>query len=201
MSERDREPTSSSQATGDDGGERSTTDASNQPRDPSRRRALSIGVGVLGGGLAAVPLIPALGYLVYPLSNTITSAGDDFIEVGGRAQFGPTVPIKVDLFADRKDAWSVTRQVKIGSCWVLEREGELKAFSTVCPHLGCAIDFDAEASVFRCPCHRSEFDLDGAPAFGPSPRALDTLEIKQESELVAIRYRRFRQNIREKVEV
>ncbi len=201
MSERDRESESSSPASGEAAGATSAADASSQPRDPSRRRALSIGIGVLGGGLAAAPLIPALGYLVYPLSNTITSAGEGFIDVGGRGQFGPTVPVKVDLFADRKDAWSVTRQVKIGSAWVLEREGELKAFSTVCPHLGCAIDFDTEANAFRCPCHRSEFDLDGTPVEGPSPRALDTLEVKEESELVAIRYRRFRQNISEKVEV
>ena len=91
------------------------------PSSLGRRRALSIGVGVLGGGLALGPLIPALGYILHPLSNTITSAGEGFIGVGGRGQFGPTIPIKVDLFADRKDAWSVTRQVKIGSCWVLER--------------------------------------------------------------------------------
>ena len=191
MSDRDREP----QPPSDDAGA-----GASGPEDPSRRRALAIGVSVLGGGLVVAPLVPALGFLGFPLRGAVTSAGGDFIAAGSRAQFGPTIPIKVDLYADRRDAWAVERQVKIGSCWVLERDGELKAFSTVCPHLGCAIEYDEEASAFRCPCHRSEFDLDGTPVEGPSPRGLDTLEVKQDAGLVAIRYQRFRQGVGEKVE-
>lgn len=171
------------------------------PEDPSRRKLLKVGVGVLGGGLACVCGVPALGFLAHPLTNEITSSGEGFLPVGDRSQFSPTVPVKVDLFASRRDAWSRVDSVKIGSAWVLEREGELVAYSTSCPHLGCAVDFDGDDGVFKCPCHRSEFQLDGVAAAGPSPRALDTLEVQEESGLVAIRFQRFRQGIADKVEV
>lgn len=178
---------------------------SGAPIDPSRRRALKIGIGVLGAGAAAIPAVPALGYLAHPLFHEITTSGGAFIDVGPRTQFSADVPVKVDLYTDRRDAWVVTPKVKVGSCWVLERDSGLVAYSSVCPHLGCAVDFDAAAGAFKCPCHRSEFDLNGAPIHGPSPRPLDTLALETEpreaTELVKIRFQRFRQGIREKVEV
>jgi menaquinol-cytochrome c reductase iron-sulfur subunit len=81
---------------------------------------------------------------------------------------------------------------------VLERDGALHAFSTVCPHLGCAVDYDPAAGKFKCPCHRSAFGLDGSVEAGPSPRPLDALEVKEEDGLVAIRLVRYRQGIAQK---
>jgi len=77
----------------------------------------------------------------------------------------------------------------------VEVDGKLTAFSTVCPHLGCAVDFDAAAGKFKCPCHRSAFGVAGTVEEGPSPRALDTLEVREEGGLVSIRYQRFRQGV------
>ncbi len=171
------------------------------PEDPGRRRMLKIGVGVLGSGLAAVSAVPAIGFVCHPLTNNVTSSGEGYLPVGKRSQFSPTIPVKVDLFASRRDAWTRVDSVKVGSAWVLEQDGKLIAYSTTCPHLGCAVDFDANDGVFKCPCHRSEFKLDGAPASGPSPRPLDTLDVQEDEGLVAIRFQRFRQGISEKVEV
>lgn len=176
-------------------------DGSGGPADGSRRALLKTGVGVLGGGLALLPLAPALGYLVYPLANDVTSSGAGFLPIGKRKSFGGAKPVKVDLYADRVDAWTRAPEVKIGSAWVIELDGRLTAFSTVCPHLGCAIDFDPEAGKFRCPCHKSSFSLRGEVEEGPSPRALDTLEIKEEDARVAIRYCRFRQGVAAKEEL
>ena len=163
------------------------------PETASRRKLLKLGIGALGCGLAAVPVVPALGYLVHPLRSGPGAAGA-FLPVGKRGEFGAT-PVWVDLYADRRDAWSREANVKLGSCWVLEREGKLQAFSTSCPHLGCAVDFDAAASKFKCPCHRSAFAIGGAVEAGPSPRPLDTLELTEEGGLVAIRFQRFRQGV------
>ena len=170
------------------------------PADGSRRTMLKAGVGLLGGGLALVPLVPALGYLAYPVTNKVTSSGEGFLPVGRRGSFGGAKPVKVDLYADRVDAWSRVKNVKVGSAWVIELDGKLTAFSTVCPHLGCAVDFDPEAGKFKCPCHRSAFSLAGAVEEGPAPRPLDTLEVEEEGGLVAIRFQRFRQGIAAKEE-
>jgi menaquinol-cytochrome c reductase iron-sulfur subunit len=163
------------------------------PEAISRRKLLKLGVGALGCGLAAVPVVPALGYLVHPLRMGPAEAGA-MVAVGKRSAFGP-VPVRVDLFADRRDAWNRESNVKLGSCWVLERDNALLALSTSCPHLGCAVDFDAGGGNFKCPCHRSAFDLAGKVQGGPSPRGMDSLELKEANGLVSIRLQRFRQGV------
>jgi menaquinol-cytochrome c reductase iron-sulfur subunit len=164
---------------------------------------MKIGVGAIGAGLASVIVAPALRYTLWPLAEgvKITSGGEDFAIVGNRRQFGAD-PVKVDIYADRIDAWNRVANVKIGSAWVVERDGQLHAFSSVCPHLGCAVDWSPEQGKFKCPCHRSAFGRDGTPEEGPAPRPLDALEIEQrEGELVAVRFERFKQGIEDKVKV
>lgn len=167
--------------------------------DEGRRKVLKLGFGALGLGLAAVPAVPAIGYLLHPLaSEGGEKKAGAFIPAGKKASFNGEAPVRVDLFADKTDAWNRITNVKLGSAWVIEREGKLTAFSTVCPHLGCAVDFDPEAKKFKCPCHRSAFGLDGSVEAGPSPRPLDTLELKEDEGLVAIRFVRYRQGIPQK---
>jgi menaquinol-cytochrome c reductase iron-sulfur subunit len=176
---------------------------SNPAASDSRRTFLKVGVGALGAGLATVVVAPALRYALWPLAEgvEVTSGGEDFVVVGSKTQFGAE-PVKVDIYADRIDAWNRVQNVKIGSAWVVEIDGQLHAFSTVCPHLGCAVDWSAELSKFKCPCHRSAFALDGTPEEGPAPRSLDALEVEsREGHLVAIRYERFKQGVEEKVKV
>lgn len=163
------------------------------PEGVSRRKLLKLGVGALGCGLAVVPIVPALGYLVHPLRLGPGEKGA-MLAVGKRSAFG-AVPTRVDLYADRRDAWSRESNVKLGSCWVSERDGALQALSTSCPHLGCSVDFDPAESAFKCPCHRSAFDLTGKVKGGPSPRAMDGLELEEKNGLVSIRFQRFRQGV------
>jgi menaquinol-cytochrome c reductase iron-sulfur subunit len=168
-----------------------------------RRTFLKVGVGVLGAGLASVVVAPGLRFALWPISEgaEVSSGGEEFVVVGNRSLFG-TEPVKVDIYADRVDAWNRTEDVKIGSAWVVELDGELHAFSSVCPHLGCAVDYSPELGKFKCPCHRSAFALDGTPEEGPAPRALDTLDIEpQDGGLIAIRYERFKQGTKDKVKV
>ncbi|MEL6351921.1 MAG: Rieske 2Fe-2S domain-containing protein [Cyanobacteria bacterium J06627_28] len=47
------------------------------------------------------------------------------------------------------------------------------AISAVCTHLGCIVDWDADAGEFACPCHGSRFDADGDVTGGPAGRALE----------------------------
>ena len=50
------------------------------------------------------------------------------------------------------------------------------AYNTVCPHLGCFVDYRKDEQDFFCPCHDSNFDLEGNLLKGVSPRAMDTLK-------------------------
>ncbi len=49
------------------------------------------------------------------------------------------------------------------------------AVSTICTHLGCIVK--QEGAGFACPCHGSQFKLDGAVTKGPAPKALPWLAV------------------------
>jgi menaquinol-cytochrome c reductase iron-sulfur subunit len=168
------------------------------PEDPGRRRLLVLGVGAACTAVAAVTLGPAAAFLTHPLRVPTTTGSDAFIPAGSLANIAADAPTKVDLFADKVDAWNRVEHVKVGSAWVMKRGDEIVALSTVCPHLGCAIDYDAEGERFVCPCHDSYFDADGNATEGPSPRGMDRLEVQTEGDALAIRYQRFRQGTEDK---
>lgn len=166
--------------------------------DDGRRLFLKLGVHGLGAGVAAVTAGPAIAYLAFPLAHDTTAGAHGYIPVGRLDRFKEGEPVKVDLLSDKTDAWNRVESVKVGSAWVVNLGGKLVAYSTVCPHLGCAIDYDATVSKFKCPCHRSAFSMEGTIEDGPSPRVMDELECKDEGGVLSIKYLRFKQGVPEK---
>ncbi|MBD3419644.1 MAG: Rieske 2Fe-2S domain-containing protein [Chitinivibrionales bacterium] len=55
---------------------------------------------------------------------------------------------------------------------VLRRKAEDKvgAISLVCTHLGCTVN--VVETGFQCPCHGSQYDVEGTVVGGPAPRTL-----------------------------
>lgn len=58
---------------------------------------------------------------------------------------------------------------------VRKRGGDLVAFSAVCTHLGCIVQWEKDKQDFLCPCHGGHFSADGAVTAGPPPRPLKKL--------------------------
>lgn len=54
--------------------------------------------------------------------------------------------------------------------------GNYAAFSTTCPHQGCAVS-TVEGANIVCPCHGSTFTLDGSVVRGPAERGLESRPI------------------------
>jgi cytochrome b6-f complex iron-sulfur subunit len=48
----------------------------------------------------------------------------------------------------------------------------------VCPHLGCLYNWNPPAGIFLCPCHLSQYELDGTFIDGPAPRSVDRFVIR-----------------------
>jgi len=57
-------------------------------------------------------------------------------------------------------------------------QGTLRALAITCPHLGCSYGFDDGKQHFLCPCHGSEFALDGKVLHGPATSPLSHLTWK-----------------------
>jgi Rieske Fe-S protein len=54
-------------------------------------------------------------------------------------------------------------------------------FSPICPHLGCYYGWNDSQNRFMCPCHGSQYTLDGTHIAGPAPRGLDPLPLREQS--------------------
>src|SRR5690349_15552492 len=55
--------------------------------------------------------------------------------------------------------------------------GQVKAYSAVCTHLGCIVQYQSDRKVFHCNCHGSEFDLTGKNIAGPAPAPLHPFRV------------------------
>jgi cytochrome b6-f complex iron-sulfur subunit len=56
--------------------------------------------------------------------------------------------------------------------------GGVKAFSAICTHLGCVVDWDKKRGVIHSPCHDGLFNpVTGAVVGGPPPRPLPPYEL------------------------
>jgi cytochrome b6-f complex iron-sulfur subunit len=64
--------------------------------------------------------------------------------------------------------------------------GELQAFSAVCTHLQCTVQYRGETSQIWCPCHNGMYDLSGNVVSGPPPRPLERLVINQRGDDVVV---------------
>ncbi|HVW30534.1 MAG TPA: Rieske (2Fe-2S) protein [Polyangiaceae bacterium] len=169
------------------------------PGEDTRRDFLkTVGIGGISLGLGAVAGAPGIAYVAYPIFHATVSGSGGFVKIGKSDNFKEGKPAKVDIFADKRDAWNRIVKVRVGSAWVMREGGKLRAYSTVCPHLGCAVDFDSDVTKFKCPCHHSTFNLDGKVEGGPAPRGMDELELEETDGAVSVRYQRFRQGIAEK---
>jgi Rieske Fe-S protein len=51
--------------------------------------------------------------------------------------------------------------------------GELKAFSAICTHLDCVVQYQPEMKGIWCACHNGRYDLNGQNISGPPPRPLE----------------------------
>jgi cytochrome b6-f complex iron-sulfur subunit len=65
------------------------------------------------------------------------------------------------------------------------KEGFL-AFSAVCPHLSCIVNWNEMLKKFECPCHGAKFNRNGEVLEGPPPRPLDLCKLQIVEEKLVI---------------
>lgn len=156
-----------------------------------RRSFLTKAVAVVLGAVAALfPFAAGLGVVFDPLRRR--ARGGAKLADHGAVKFvrvGPLdllpadgVPHQFVLTDDVVDAWTRWPAQRVGTAFLTRTDTtagpQVTALSSVCPHLGCAVDFSGSAGEFDCPCHASAFAKDGRKIFGPSLRGLDPLAVK-----------------------
>lgn len=165
----------------------------------TRRRFMSAVTLGLGGVIGLVMAVPLVRYLFYPVGRKVVSSGGGPVDLIGLDELPFGEPVRVEVIGDDvRDAWGSADRTKLGAAW-LQRDGDqVTALSGVCPHLGCAINYDGDQ--FRCPCHKSAFAKSGDKISGPSKRGLDPLPVEVREGRVLVTYKRFKTDVAERVE-
>ncbi len=164
---------------------------------PTRRSFWAKLFGGLAAAVTAVVGAPVTLAFLDPVRRRTVTGGREPKDYGPLADLEVGVPRKAEVIAERRDAWDRAEPQPIGAIWLVRKdERRVAAFSAVCPHLGCAIGYDAAHRVFACPCHESAYAVaDGARLRGPAPRGLDPLPVQIRGGRVVVTYLRFVQNI------
>jgi cytochrome b6-f complex iron-sulfur subunit len=77
-------------------------------------------------------------------------------------------------------------QLPEGSVILEKADNEVRAFSAVCTHLGCTVQWQPEEKQFICPCHQGIYDFNGTVLSGPPPRPLEKLQVKVRDDQVFV---------------
>ena len=119
-------------------------------------------------------------------------------------------PVAVTVLDDIIDAWNRFGNVPIGSIWLRKLgDGPILAFNSVCPHLGCSVNYRRADGDFFCPCHTSSFALDGKKTNEVPPRDMDALDVAMRTNgqddpkgvEIWVRYQNFRRATSEKIAI
>jgi cytochrome b6-f complex iron-sulfur subunit len=61
-------------------------------------------------------------------------------------------------------------------------DGEVRAFSAVCTHLDCTVQYKPDTAQLWCACHNGTYDLGGNVVSGPPPRGLEKFVVNVRGE-------------------
>lgn len=139
--------------------------------------------------LGAVALLASLGISLEscsddesPSPNGQNSGSNSGANSGSSAI---SVDISSGVFAplQNEDSWVLHPSQNI---LLVNVEGVISAFSSVCPHSACARDWEKSGENLRCTCHGSEFGFDGSLVKGPAGRGLTRLSVNTDGNTVTI---------------
>ena len=65
-------------------------------------------------------------------------------------------------------------------------ETDWRAFSAVCTHLNCTVQYQEASRQIWCACHNGTYDLHGRVVSGPPPRPLEEYAVKVRGDDVVI---------------
>jgi thiosulfate dehydrogenase [quinone] large subunit len=135
----------------------------------------AVGTGAIGGSNTSPSTSSATpssnGSATSPPTTALASSSGGPTPKGTR--IGPASDVPVGGAASFTDpAQGVPALV------VQPTRGSFRAFSAVCPHAGCQVQFDQQSDIFVCPCHGSTFNgITGAVEGGPAPTGLSAITV------------------------
>lgn len=151
------------------------TDSTTRQESPGsmRRKFLNWLLGTSAGAVLASVLMPVVRYIIPPESGQ-----------------SATSQVTLDVAASDvpPDSAQIFRFGAEPGILVRTPGGELRAFSAICTHLSCTVQYREDLDHIWCPCHNGHFDLRGRNIQGPPPEPLPEFTVNvQDGEIVVSR--------------
>ena len=127
-----------------------------EPLD-GRRRMIRFLLGSGFGASIVAFFYPALKFMMPP---TVAESAVNQVSAGKVAELEPN-SARVFRFGSRP------------ALLVRTATGEFRAYSAVCTHLNCTVQYNDQSRQIWCACHNGLFDLNGKVVGGPPPRPLE----------------------------
>ncbi len=67
------------------------------------------------------------------------------------------------------------------------QDSNLTAVNPKCTHAGCTVGWESDSKKFLCPCHGSEFGIDGKVTKGPASKPIPSYLVKVEGDAVLVK--------------
>jgi cytochrome b6-f complex iron-sulfur subunit len=125
-------------------------------------------------GITVVSWIPPIIAYIYPKSKG--SAENIFMDPSGNA-------IAVSAIVNEGSGIGLAFGTP---AVIINYKGDLRAFSAVCTHLGCIVQWKKDQGIFLCPCHAGKFDPNGNVISGPPPKPLPRYALKVEENKIQL---------------
>ncbi len=65
-------------------------------------------------------------------------------------------------------------------------QGELRAFTAICTHLDCTVQYRDDFQHIWCACHNGHYNLNGINIDGPPPRPLTPFKVNVKGEQIFV---------------
>lgn len=141
-----------------------------RPARIGRRRFLDYVFGTGLAALAGAVIYPILNYLVPPKVKEVTHTA---VVAAQTADLAPN--------SGRIVAFGGKPAIVLRT-----PDGELRAFTAVCTHLACTVQYRADFQHIWCACHDGHYDLHGQVLAGPPPRPLEEFKVTVKDDDVII---------------
>jgi Rieske Fe-S protein len=140
-------------------------------RKLSRRRLLNWFLGTSAGALTVAILYPVMRYLVPPKVEESTAR---------------TVTLSIKPEDVKPNSGQIFRFGSQPGILIRTPGGDLRAFSAICTHLACIVQYRPDLSHIWCACHNGHYDLNGKNITGPPPRPLEPYTVNVRGDQVIV---------------
>jgi cytochrome b6-f complex iron-sulfur subunit len=137
----------------------------------TRRDFLNWFVGTTAGAFIISVLYPLSRYLIPPKSEESSAR---------------TVTLSIKPQDVKPNSGQIFRFGSQPAILIDTPDGQLKAFTATCTHLGCIVQYRSDLSQIWCACHNGHFNLNGKNVEGPPPKPLEEYAVNVRGDQIVV---------------